>query len=51
METKTESAQPILLKCKQCGGTLQLLYTILDSISGKQVRAFKCLCGERTVGN
>jgi len=51
MTTETESAKPISLKCKQCGGPLQLLYTILDSISGKQVRAYKCWCGERTVGD
>jgi hypothetical protein len=26
------------------------LYSILDPTSGKQVRFFKCECGQRTVG-
>jgi hypothetical protein len=27
--------------CNQCGGSLRLLYTILDPTTGKQVRTFK----------
>jgi hypothetical protein len=28
--------------CNHCGGSLRLLYIILDSTTGNQVRTFKC---------
>jgi hypothetical protein len=36
-------------KCTRCAGNMSPLYRFLDPHSGKQVRVFRCECGERTL--
>jgi len=38
-------------KCSRCGSTMSPLYRFLDPVSGKQVRTFRCECGERSLGD
>ena len=50
MEANTDSTPLSPPLCKRCGSAMHPLYSILDPTSGKQVRFFKCECGQRTVG-
>ena len=34
--------------CNSCGEKPALVRTMLDSLSGRTVRMFKCRCGEQT---
>jgi hypothetical protein len=34
--------------CNACGEKLALVRSMLDSLSGRTVRMFKCECGEKT---
>jgi hypothetical protein len=34
--------------CSNCGKTPALVRTMLNSLSGRNVRMFKCECGEQT---
>jgi len=43
------SYQPATVRqCNECGEKLALVRTMLDSLSGRTVRMFKCGCGEKT---
>jgi len=50
MATKPDSPSAQPPNCKRCGKAMTPLYNILDSTTGKHVRAFKCECGDRAVG-
>ena len=34
--------------CHHCGAKPDLVRTMLDSLSGRTIRMFKCKCGEQT---
>jgi hypothetical protein len=36
------------LVCHHCGGKPAIVRTMLDSLSGRRVRMFKCECGEQS---
>jgi len=42
-------AAAFIAALQRCGRKMTPLYNILDSTTGKQVRAFKCECGDRSV--
>jgi len=50
MATKPETPPTYPPRCKRCGKPMLPLYDILDPATGKQIKAFKCECGNRAVG-
>ena len=44
---RTYEPNPVRL-CMACGARPALIRSMLDSLSGRTVRMFKCQCGEKT---